>query len=275
MSCSSPVGRVAGRGSSSPNTAESADVPPRSPPAETGDAEDKGECPPSGERGSLCSEESPNTGRGDRGRGSDMVAVPGLVRRRTIVRRVAAEKSANAGTASDEKRQQEAGSKEGAGDARARRNLLDRDGWQGERARENGKLEESEESSPPGTARALHRVPFGTVPFLGSPDRDAHGERSLARLPGQGAVAPNVHPDARYRGAPGSTRVSIETAGRRVLAPVLRGDSPLRRGSETGPEGRRRLGCFPESRKSMRTAAAAGSAGRLRKISSDCFLPGE
>ena len=175
-----------------------------------------------------------------------MVAVPGLVRQRTIVRRVAAEKSANAGTASDEKRQQEAGSKEGAGDARARRNLLDRDGWQGERARENGKLEESEESSPPGTARALHRVPFGTVPFLGSPDRDAHGERSLARLPGQGAVAPNVHPDARYRGAPGSTRVSIETAGRRVLAPVLRGDSPLRRGSETGPEGRRRLGCFPE-----------------------------
>ena len=32
-----------------------------------------------------------------------MVAVPGHVKRRTIVRRVAAEKSANAGTASDEK----------------------------------------------------------------------------------------------------------------------------------------------------------------------------
>ena len=41
---------------------------------DTGEAVDKGECPPRGEAGSPGSEESPKTGRGDRGSGSDIVA---------------------------------------------------------------------------------------------------------------------------------------------------------------------------------------------------------
>ena len=168
----------------------------------------------------------------------------------TNVQRVSAEKSAIAGKTSEGERAAERGGKEeGAGDAGARGNLLDRDDHERGKSNENGKLRESEVSSPPGTVRALHRVPIGVVPFPGSPDRDAHCERSLARLPEQGASEPNVHADAHHRGAPGDTRASNEASGSRALAPVLRGDSPLRRGSETGPAGRRRLGCFPESRK--------------------------
>ena len=49
-------------------------MPLWAPVAETGDTDDKGECPPRGEGWSPASEESPKVGRAPRGRGSDIVA---------------------------------------------------------------------------------------------------------------------------------------------------------------------------------------------------------
>ena len=157
----------------------------------------------------------------------------------TNVQRVSAEKSAIAGKTSEGERAAERGGKEeGAGDAGARGNLLDRDDHERGKSNENGKLRESEVSSPPGTVRALHRVPIGVVPFPGSPDRDAHCERSLARLPEQGASEPNVHADARHRGAPGDTRAStrprVAGLSLRSCGEILPSDEEARRAQRAG-----------------------------------------
>ena len=107
-SWSSSDGRLGGSGSSpTGETPRSAGPPLWVPTAETGDADDKGECPPSGDGWSPTSEDSPKVGRETGGNGSDIVADgserepkkarPGTKRRRRKVGRGTRQRSQEVG----------------------------------------------------------------------------------------------------------------------------------------------------------------------------------